>query len=212
MTLTRRDRAILTTAAVLAVGGCGTALWTTANAPATYAADETWTDTVIPPAPTKGEVSDPDENPTNVNPTPARTYAAGEGAPRTDWAACVVTALTTPGMGGDADMIACDNAYTAATGDTATLWLWCPGPPEQGGCRAEDGPYPVEDPNYDPTAPAPTHRWDDYTNPQDAAADQRQRDLWNNEQDIDPTADPTNVNPAPEAIAPTDEPTATPEG
>jgi hypothetical protein len=200
MTLTRRDRAILTTAAVLAVGGCGTALWTTANAPATYAADETWTDTVIPPAPTKGEVSDPDENPTNVNPT--RTdqptapdvYNAGEGTAREAWAACVTANLVT-GNATDADMIACDNAYTAATGEPADLWLWCPGAPEQGGCRAEDGPYPVE-----------------YVNPQDAAADQRQRDLWNNEVDIDPTADPTNVNPTPETIAPTDEPTATPEG
>jgi hypothetical protein len=78
--------------------------------------------------------------------TAPEVYDAGEGTPREAWAACVQHALTTPGMGGDADMHACDDAYVARTGDTTTLWLWCPGAPEAGGCRAEDGPYPGTEP------------------------------------------------------------------
>ena len=50
------------------------------------------------------------------------------------WAACVTYALTTPGMGGDGDMHACDREYWQAGGE-GRPWLYCPGRPEAGGCR-----------------------------------------------------------------------------
>jgi len=62
-------------------------------------------------------------------------------SPAQRWAACVTYALTTPGMGGDGDMHACDAEFWHAGGE-GRPWLWCPGLPEAGGCHAAWGPQP----------------------------------------------------------------------
>jgi len=67
------------------------------------------------------------------------TQARADG--REAWTHCVTTALVT-GTATDANVQACDAEYAARTGDTATIWLWCPGPVERGGCEARTGPLP----------------------------------------------------------------------
>lgn len=121
------------TGAIVAVGMAATlaALWPVANR--------------------TGNGSDPswDDVPT-VGSDPFATAAA-----RDLWAECVTANLTGDGRGGDADMARCDRLYTEVTGDDTTLWLWCPGAPEQGGCHAETGPLPEPEPA--PEQPTVSH-------------------------------------------------------
>lgn len=185
----RRSASIIIAGSIIAGTGMA-ALWSQATLPPNVGMadrDVTWSDPTpaATPNPVPTRTPAPDVTPETTRTVPAPnvgtpTTVPNVLTPRQAWAACVVHALTTPGMGGDADMTDCDDAYWWDTGLPADLWLMCPGEPEQGGCWAEDHDNPRIPP---PATDAP-----------------EEPEVW--EENPTPTAGPNVGSPTPQVTTP----------